>query len=44
VRPRVEGRVLRGARETIDFLQKSYRLDEAEAALQRQARRRVLSS
>jgi len=44
VRPRVEGKVLRGARETIDFLQRSYQLDEADAAAQRQARRRVLTT
>jgi hypothetical protein len=39
VRPRVDGKVLRGARETIDFLQKSYQLHEDDIVIPRQKRR-----
>jgi hypothetical protein len=39
VRPRVEGKVLRGARETITFLQRSYQLDEADMILTRPMKR-----
>jgi hypothetical protein len=40
VRPRVDNNALRAARGTIDFLQKTYWLDEAEAAAQAARRRR----
>jgi hypothetical protein len=40
VRPRVDNNSLRAARGTIDFLQKTYRLDAAEAAAAAQASRR----
>ncbi len=41
VRPRVDGKVLRGARETIDFLQQTYQLCEADAVQARQMKRRA---
>jgi hypothetical protein len=41
VRPRVEGKVLRNARETITFLQRSYELDQADILLPRPMRRRA---
>ena len=41
VRPRVEGKVLRGARDTITYLQHSYELDQADIVLPRQMRRRA---
>jgi hypothetical protein len=41
VRPRVEGKVLRGARDTINFLQRSYQLDAADIVVPRQLRRRA---
>ncbi|WP_374306717.1 hypothetical protein [Methylocella sp.] len=40
VRPRVDNNSLRGAREAIDFLQKTYALDQVEAAARSNARRR----
>jgi hypothetical protein len=40
VRPRVDNNALRAARGTIDFLQKTYCLDEAEAEAAAQAMRR----
>jgi hypothetical protein len=40
VRPRVDNSALRAARGTIDFLQKTYWLDEAEAVAAAQAARR----
>lgn len=40
VRPRVNNNALRAARGTIDFLQKTYRLDEVEAVAAAQASRR----
>jgi hypothetical protein len=40
VRPRVENNALRAARGTIDFLQRTYRLDEAEAEAAALASRR----
>ncbi len=40
VRPRVDNNALRAARGTIDFLQKTYLLNEAEAAAAAQASRR----
>ena len=40
VRPRVDNNALRAARGTIDFLQKTYWLDDAEAEAAAQALRR----
>ncbi len=40
VRPRVDNNSLRGARGAIDFLQRTYQLDEAEAKLEAARRRR----
>jgi hypothetical protein len=40
VRPRVDNNALRGARGAIDFLQKTYMLNEAEAQSAAQAARR----
>jgi hypothetical protein len=40
VRPRVHNNALRAARGTIDFLQKTYRLNDAEAEAAAQASRR----
>jgi hypothetical protein len=40
VRPRVDNNALRAARGTIDFLQKTYMLNEAEAVAAAQASRR----
>ncbi len=41
VRPRVEGKVLRGARDTISYLQHSYELDQADIIVPRQMKRRA---
>jgi len=41
VRPRVDGKVLRSARETIDFLQRSYQLHESDIVPPRQMKRRA---
>jgi hypothetical protein len=41
VRPRVDSKTLRSARETIDFLQRSYQLDEADVVAARQVKRRA---
>jgi hypothetical protein len=40
VRPRVDNRALRAARSTIEYLQQSYALPEAEAVLARRRRPR----
>jgi hypothetical protein len=39
VRPRVEGKVLRGARDTISYLQHSYELDQADIIIPKMKRR-----
>jgi hypothetical protein len=39
VRPRVDGKILRNARETINYLQRSYELDAADMVMSRPAKR-----
>jgi len=41
VRPRVDSKILRGARETIDHLQRSYELNEEDAIASRTMKRRA---
>jgi hypothetical protein len=41
VRPRVDGKILRNARDTINFLQCSYELDPADTVMTRQVKRRA---
>jgi hypothetical protein len=41
VRPRVDGKILRNARETINYLQRSYELDAADIVMSRPLKRRA---
>jgi len=41
VRPRVDSKILRGARQTIDYLQRSYELNEVDVAASRLMKRRA---